>query len=183
MAGKANKSEKAYGDEAMAIVEQVACTNTALRRASRRLGQLYDEAFAPIGLRGTQVSLLTQIDAMTGASKPGDKLGPTLQDLAGELALRVSGITHALSPLIRDGLVELLQDPADARTKHASLTTKGRARLRKAVEHWAIANQHVEKVMGSVNTAKLRELADRISVETFDLPSELGSAVGRRSKS
>jgi DNA-binding MarR family transcriptional regulator len=101
----------------------------------------------------------------------------------GEMALRVSGITHALSPLIRDGLVELLQDPADARTKHASRTTKGRARLRKAVEHWTIANQHVEKVMGSVNTAKLRELADQISVETFDLSSELGSAVGRRSKS
>jgi DNA-binding MarR family transcriptional regulator len=183
MAGKVKKSEKAYGDEAMAIVEQVACTNTALRRASRRLGQLYDEAFAPTGLRGTQVSLLTQIDAMTGASKPGGKLGPTLQDLAGEMALRVSGITHALSPLIRDGLVELLQDPADARTKHAALTTRGRTRLRKAAEHWAIANQHVEKVMGSLRTAKLRELADQISVETFDLSSELGPTVGRRSKS
>jgi DNA-binding MarR family transcriptional regulator len=179
MAGKANKSEKAYGNEAMATVEQAACTNTALRRASRRLGQLYDKALAPTGLRGTQVSLMTQIDAMTGPSKPGGKLGPTLQDLAGETALRVSGITHALSPLIRDGLVELLQDPADARTKHASLTTKGRTRLRKAFEHWAIANQHVEKVMGSLNAAKLRELADRISVETFDLPSELGPTIGR----
>jgi DNA-binding MarR family transcriptional regulator len=182
MAGKTNKAEKTYSNAAMAIAEQVACTNTALRRASRRLGQLYDEALAPIGLRGTQLSLLSQIDAMTGPSKPGGKLGPTLQDLAAELALRVSGITHAMTPLIRDGLVELRQDPEDARTKHAALTSEGRAKLAKAVEYWAIANQHVERVMGSLTTAKLRELADQISVKAFDLSTEMGHIAGRRSK-
>jgi DNA-binding MarR family transcriptional regulator len=182
MAGKTNKAEKAYGNEAMAIVEQVACTNTALRRASRRLGQLYDEALAPTGLRGTQVSLLTQIDAMTGPSKPGGKLGPTLQDLAAEMALRVSGITHALTPLIRDGLIELHQDLADARTKHAVLTAKGRAKLANAVDYWAIANQHVERVMGSPKTAKLRELADQISREVFDLSTEMARSTARSSK-
>ncbi len=182
MAGKTNKAEKVYRSEAMAIAEQVACTNTALRRASRRLGQLYDEALAPTGLRGTQVSLLTQIDAMTGPSQPGGKLGPTLQDLAAELALRVSGISHALTPLIRDGLIVLTQDPADARTKHAVLTAKGRVKLAKAVEYWAIANQHVERVMGSPKTAKLREFADQVSMEVFDLSTEIGRSTARRSK-
>jgi DNA-binding MarR family transcriptional regulator len=182
MAGKTNKAEKAYSNAAMAIVEQVACTNTALRRASRRLGQLYDEALAPTGLRATQLSLLSQIDAMTGPPKPDGKVGPTLQDLAAELALRVSGITHAMTPLIRDGLVELRQDPEDARTKHAALTGEGIAKLAKAVEYWAIANRHVERVMGSLKTAKLRELADQISVEAFDLSTEMGRVAGRRSK-
>jgi len=160
--------------EALAAVHQVACTNTALRRASRRLGQLYDEALAPTGLRGTQVSLLAQIDAMTLPTKRGDTPGPTLQELASQASLRVSGITHALTPLVRDGLVELIQDSLDARMKHALLTSKGRARLGKAVEHWAVANRHVEKVMGSAKTAQLRELADQISTETFDLSAELG---------
>jgi DNA-binding MarR family transcriptional regulator len=182
MAAKTNKREKPYGSDAMAIVEQVACTNTALRRASRRLGQVYDEALAPTGLRGTQLSLLSQIDAMTGPSRPGGKLGPTLQDLAAEMTLRVSGITHAMTPLIRDGLVELRQDSEDARTKHAALTGEGRAKLAKAVEYWAIANRHVERVMGSLKTAKLRELADQISVEAFDLSTEMSSVSGRRSK-
>lgn len=160
--------------EALAGLQQVACTNTALRRASRRLGQLYDEALAPTGLRGTQVSLLTQIDAMTLPTNRGNAAGPTLQDLASQLSLRVSGITHALAPLVRDGLVELMQDSLDARVKHALLTSKGRARLAKAIERWAIANRHVEKIMGSAKTAKLRELADQISAETFDLSAELG---------
>jgi DNA-binding MarR family transcriptional regulator len=75
--------------------------------------------------------------------------------------------------LVRDGLVELMQDSLDARMKHALLTSKGRARLGKAVEHRAVANRHVEKVMGSAKTAKLRELADQISTETFDLSAEL----------
>ncbi|MDE5444209.1 MarR family transcriptional regulator [Bradyrhizobium sp. CSA207] len=160
--------------EALTGLQQVACTNTALRRASRRLGQLYDEALAPTGLRGTQVSLLTQIDAMTLPTNRGNAAGPTLQELASQLSLRVSGITHALTPLVRDGLVELMQDALDARVKHALLTSKGRTRLGKAIEHWAIANRHVEKIMGSAKTAKLRELADQISTERFDLSAELG---------
>src|ERR1700754_695674 len=163
MVGKAN-NEKSLVSEAMTTVQQAACTNTALRRASRRLGQLYDEALAPTGLRSTQVGLLTQIQVMADT---GSRLGPTLQDLAGELALRVSGITHALSPLIRDGLVDLLPDPADARVKHALLTAKGKAKWVKAVQYWAIANEHVEKVMSSAKAAKLRELADQISLEPF----------------
>ena len=93
----------------------------------------------------------------------------------------LSGITHALTPLIRDGLIELQQDPADARTKHASLTAKGKAKLAKAIEYWAIANQHVERVMGSPKTAKLRELADQVSTELFDLSTEVGGTA-RRSK-
>ncbi|PTT92617.1 MarR family transcriptional regulator, partial [Pseudomonas sp. HMWF031] len=44
----------------MAFVDLV-CTNTALRRAARRLGNLYDDALAPLGLKSTQVSLLTEI--------------------------------------------------------------------------------------------------------------------------
>ncbi len=173
-------TRKADISEALAVVREVACTNTALRRASRRLGQLYDEALAPTGLRGTQVSLLTQIDEMTLPTKRGEVPGPTLQELASKMSLRVSGITHALAPLVRDGLVELIQDAIDARMKHALLTSKGRARLVRATEHWAVANRHVEKVMGSAKTARLRELADQISTEAFDLSAELRSPSRKR---
>jgi DNA-binding MarR family transcriptional regulator len=143
------------------------------RCGARRAASVNDEALAPTGLRGTQVSLLAQIDAMTLPTKRGDAPGPTLQELASRASLRVSGITHALAPLVRDGLVELMQDSLDARMKHALLTSKGRALLGKAIEYWAVANRHVEKVMGSAKTAKLRELADQISAETFDLSAEL----------
>ena len=43
------------------------CNNAMLRRASRMLGQVYDEELAASGLRTTQHSLLAQIDKMKDA--------------------------------------------------------------------------------------------------------------------
>ena len=111
------------GIEAVAVPAELACTNTALRRAARRLGQLYDEALAPIGLKATQASLLAQIGGLARGQE-----GPTLQDLAERLAIGISALTHALRPLVRDGVVELRQDPQDGRTKRGILTCLGEAR-------------------------------------------------------
>src|SRR6201999_78973 len=69
------------------------CTNTALRRAARRLGHLYDEALAPLNLKATQVGLLAEIAKFRGSN---GQEGPTLQDLAELLAIQISAVTHAL---------------------------------------------------------------------------------------
>ena len=128
--------------EAVAVPATFACTNNALRRAARRLGQLYDEALAPIGLKATQAGLLAQIGELARGQE-----GPTLQDLAERLAIGISALTHALRPLVRDGLVELRQDPQDGRTKRGILTRLGKARLREAYLLWAAANRRVETVL------------------------------------
>lgn len=88
------------------MLSELACTNTALRRAARQLGHLYDEAVAPTDLKATQLGLLSQIDSLGGDD------GPTLQALAERLAIRISALTHALRPLVRDSLVELRPDAA-----------------------------------------------------------------------
>src|SRR5881409_2833261 len=75
------------------------CTNTALRLAARRLGQLYDEPLAPVDLKATQLALIAEIDKLMGA----DQQGPALQELATRLAIQLSALTHALRPLVRDG--------------------------------------------------------------------------------
>lgn len=140
------------------------CNNTALRRASRQLGQLYDDALAPLGLKATQFGLLVQIDRLTAASE-GD--GPTLQSLAEHLAIQISALTHALRPLVRDGLVAVRPDGKDKRSKRALLTATGRDRLGKAVAHWARANETVDTVLGADVARGLRVLADRISSDGF----------------
>ena len=101
--------------EAIGLMDELACTNRALRRAARQLGHLYDEAMAPAELKATQFGLLVQID------RSGGHDGPTLQALAERLAIRISAMTHALRPLVRDGLVELRPDAHDGRTKHAAV--------------------------------------------------------------
>ena len=98
--GVSNDAMKASALPPQELLAELACTNTALRRASRRLGQLYDDAVAPSGLKATQVGLLAQT---AGAYAGGKGEWPTLQSLAERLAVSISALTHALRPLIRDG--------------------------------------------------------------------------------
>ncbi|MGJ7490582.1 MarR family winged helix-turn-helix transcriptional regulator [Variovorax sp. ZT4R33] len=147
----------------LGLLSEWACTNTSLRRAARRLGQLYDEALSPLDLKATQLALIGQIDRLMVAYPQG----PTLQELAAQLAIQISALTHALRPLVRDGLVELRQDTDDRRTKHGVLTPLGKARLSEGVLRWSTANKQVELALGSASAAKLRELADQVASDEF----------------
>jgi DNA-binding MarR family transcriptional regulator len=150
--------------EGPSTYEILACTNTALRLAARRLGNLYDDALAPSGLKATQLGVLSEIQRW--ANTNGGQV-PTLQDLAGKLSIQISALTHALRPLVRDGLIALQPDELDGRTKRAALTTAGEARLGEALEYWATVNQRVEAVLGSDSAATLRALADLVASDEF----------------
>jgi DNA-binding MarR family transcriptional regulator len=142
---------------------ELVCTNTALRRAARRLGQLYDEAVAPTGLKATQVGALAQMMVL---HERDQHQWPTLQSLAERLAVSISALTHALRPLVRDGFVELQPDVHDGRTKRAVLSALGERRLQEALVLWADANQRVEVALGS-SAAALRALADDVASPEF----------------
>jgi len=141
-----------------------ACNNMALRRAARRLGNLYDDALEPAGLKATQMGLMAEVARMAAAAQGQP---PSLNELATRLAIQISALTHALRPLVRDGLVALKPDADDRRTKRAALTPAGATRLRAAAAHWARVNQRVETVLGREAAAVLRELADRVSSDEF----------------
>ncbi|MGY2147480.1 MarR family winged helix-turn-helix transcriptional regulator [Pseudomonas azotoformans] len=139
------------------------CTNTSLRLAARRLSQLYDEALAPLNLKATQLGLIVEIDTLMVAGPQG----PTLQELASRLAIQLSALTHAVRPLVRDGIVELHQDVRDRRTKHVVLTSLGKTRFSEGLVHWAAVNERVEAVLGPASAASLRALADQVASDAF----------------
>jgi len=148
----------------MNVFEVLACTNTALRRAARRLSHLYDDALAPLGLKATQISLLSEIERLTADN---DGQSPPLQNLAAKLSIQISAVTHALRPLIRDGLVALKAHENDKRVKCAFLTPLGLSQLSKALEYWAKANSRVESVLGAESAATLRFLSDYVASDEF----------------
>ena len=110
------------------------CTNISIRRAARRLAYLYDEAAECVDLKATQVTLAGTIDQLTNMHTAQ---GPTLLELAGAQAIQISALTHALRPLVRDGLVALQPDAQDKRTKRATLTDEGKTRLKQALLAWS----------------------------------------------
>jgi len=134
------------------------CNNSMLRRASRMLSQLYDDALAPSGLRATQHGLLAQIQIMDG---------PTLRQLSEEIVMDLSALGHTLKPLIRDGYVALVPDDRDGRVKHATLTKAGKKKLEQTTRLWSEAQQRFEAVFGEKRAASLRDVLQELSSEDF----------------
>lgn len=140
------------------------CTHTSLRRAGRQLTQLYDDALAPAGMTSSQAALMGQIDALSATA---DGAGPSLQMLSKRLAIQISALTHALRPLMRDGLVALVVDGSDRRIKRAVLTEKGRQQTDLMYVLWRQTNQRIEAVLGEGGTEQLRLLANKVASPDF----------------
>jgi DNA-binding MarR family transcriptional regulator len=124
------------------------CHCTALRKASRRISQLYDTALAPSGLKTTQRAILAQIARFEPT---------TVGSLAEALVMDAGALAHTLKPLERDRLVAIDVDPDDRRNRLIALTSLGRARLSESDMHWENAQRAFETALGRVESDALRE--------------------------
>jgi DNA-binding MarR family transcriptional regulator len=134
------------------------CNCTALRKATRRVSQLYDSALEPCGLRTTQRSILMQI-ARAGT--------PSLGELAEALVMDRGALTHTLKPLERDRLVEIRVDPEDRRNRLVALTATGRKKLEESQALWTRAQQGFEAAFGVAKSAALRQALEFVVSEDF----------------
>jgi DNA-binding MarR family transcriptional regulator len=132
------------------------CSATAMRKATRRVTQLYDQGLASTGLRSTQYAILDQLDRQ--ADPP-----PTMSELAEMLVLDRSSLGHNLRPLERDGLITLVAGDTDRRRRRVVLTTKGVAKLREGRRGWKLAQDRLDNVFGESEAAKLRATMLRIA--------------------
>ena len=137
----------------------VDCSNTGLRKATRRLGQLFDDVLEPSALKATQHSLLAHIAALEA---------PTMKMLAGSLVMDLSALGHTLKPLERDGFVTLARDKRDKRSKRVTLTTAGKVKLEEATELWRLAQGRFEAAFGPRKAQKLRKALNLLASEDFD---------------
>ncbi|UVK41112.1 MarR family winged helix-turn-helix transcriptional regulator [Mesorhizobium sp. AR10] len=137
------------------------CNNAMLRRATRKLGQFYDDVLAPSGLKATQQGLLYQIHI-------GDE--PAMGAIATALVMDLSALGHTLKPLIRDGYVETFADKADRRIKRVRLTPQGLVKLDEVMKLWRVAQQRFEDIVGKEQAESLRTALDGIAALDFDVP-------------
>jgi DNA-binding MarR family transcriptional regulator len=124
------------------------CSCTALRKASRRISQLYDAALAPSGLKTTQRAILAQISRSAPV---------TVGMLAEALVMDAGALAHTLKPLERDRMVAIGIDPDDRRNRLITLTAEGRARLTATDLLWAKAQQGFEAAFGRAESDALRD--------------------------
>jgi len=124
------------------------CLCGRLRRASRTLTRLYDEALTPAGLTVTQFSILRTLSRM-------DR--PTLADLCEKTAHEKSGLWRTVQPLIRQGLIDV---QPDGRVQRLILSDQGMMALVRAMPMWREAQGRVDRVLGPRGRALIDLLAD-----------------------
>src|SRR6218665_1669468 len=114
------------------------CSCTMLRKATRAMARIYDEALAGHGMTTAQFSLLRSISR-------GQPLA--LSRLAEEQEMDRSSLYRALAPIEKKGWVTVA--PGGGRTKLAALTPAGRAAMDAAAPDWEMVQARVEKGMGA----------------------------------
>jgi DNA-binding MarR family transcriptional regulator len=139
-------------------IEPSRCNGTALRKATRRVSQLYDSVLAPCGLRSTQRSILVHIARAET---------PTVGNLAAALVLDRSALAHNLKPLERDGLVAITVDPEDKRSRLVALTAQGEAKLAESTKLWEVAQNRFEAAFGNDHAQALRASLAQIASAEF----------------
>ena len=137
----------------------VSCNCYALRQASRRVSQLYDQLLAPSGLPATQYMLLVEVE----------KLGPiSLLPLATHMIMDRATIGHNIRPLEANGCLTLAVGE-DRRSRGASLTKAGRKVLAGAKPLWQRAHAIFEAKIGPEDSAKLRTMPRRVAEREFSV--------------
>ena len=114
------------------------CTARNLRKATRAITSLFDDALRPTGLRISQFGVLVALALAEEA---------TVSKLAALLDLDSTTMTRNLGPLERRGLVVSVVGE-DARSRVLRLTDKGRATLAAALRIWKRVQAHVVTGLG-----------------------------------
>jgi DNA-binding MarR family transcriptional regulator len=129
------------------------CICATLRKATRTVTQIYDNALRAAGMRATQFHILAEI---RGAGEA------TITQLTAALILDQTTLTRSLGLLERNGLVMVVPRP-DARLKAVKLTKKGDRALAAAQPHWASAQKQVMGVIGEDAWNALGAELDRLA--------------------
>ena len=126
------------------------CMATRARLAARSVSRDYDEALRPVGLKGTQLTVLVGVSLSRGAF--------TMTELADSLGMERSGLSRNLEPLERRGLVAIGPE-TQHRARYVELTDAGRAMIEDATPLWEQAQAKLRSRLGSGFDATMASLA------------------------
>jgi DNA-binding MarR family transcriptional regulator len=124
-----------------------ACLCLHLQRAARALARRFDDAFRPLGLTSGQYSM------MMALNRPEP---PSIGQVASVLAMDRTTLTAALKPLQRRGLVTVMVDADDRRSRRLKLTPAGRALLARAVPVWRRTHAGIDRLLPPAGPDRLR---------------------------
>ena len=139
------------------IRDVAGCSCLRLRRAARRVTQMYDQILAPSGLTIAQVGLLSYLYGtlvQTGG-------GIAVSALAQAVGIDPTTLNRNLKPLRSSGFVAIGADRKDRRIRSIRITKAGRTKLAAAIGLWRQAEDQLKERLGSGTATALNEIRDR----------------------
>ena len=129
------------------------CMCASLRRASRALTQLYEEALRPTGLRATQFTVLHTL-SLAGEVTQGE--------LGQILAMDSTTLTRTLAIMSRHGWIAKRRGE-DRREWRMRLSKSGEAQFKQALPHWERAQTRLRRQLGDELSDNLMKLTQEIT--------------------
>jgi DNA-binding MarR family transcriptional regulator len=129
------------------------CICASLRRASRAITQLYEDALRPTGLRGTQFTVLQTL-SLAGEVTQGD--------LGRILAMDSTTLTRTLTIMGRHGWI-VKHRGEDRREWRMRLSKAGETQFKLAFPHWEKAQTRLRQQLGTELSDNLMKLTQRIT--------------------
>ena len=123
------------------------CLCLHAQRAARALARRFDNALRPVGLTNGQFSMLMSLNRPQPA---------TMSSVASVLDMDRTTLTAALKPLQRRGLIDVLVDPKDARSRLLKLTEEGLLLLQRALPIWTASNSWVRSIGRRIRMARTK---------------------------
>ncbi len=138
------------------LQDAMGCTCLRMRRATRRLTQIYDHILQPSGLTVTQFGLLANLSAAVSGRSDVSSIGV----VAERIGMDPTTLNRNLKPLKVRGLIKDLSDPSDGRVRIVQITEKGQRELSKALALWRQAHAKLEEALGRKTRVALNEILD-----------------------
>src|SRR5689334_376821 len=129
------------------------CMCASLRRTARAVSQLYEDALRPVGLRGSQFTILQFL------SQAGEVTQGTLGEM---LAMDSTTLTRTLAIMLREGWLEERRG-SDRRERLLSLSGAGEKQLKRAKPAWENVQARLKHEVGNEDWGKLEQLINRVT--------------------
>ncbi len=128
------------------------CIAVRLRLVNRVVTNFYDEALRPLGLKVSQLNILT-VTARLGLARPA-RVCEILQ-------LDTSTLSRNVERMRAHGWLEVVPEE-DARAQPFRLTPQGKRLIEKAVPAWEEAQQQATELLGDEGIALLDRAAQKL---------------------
>lgn len=140
------------------LIPSLPCMCASLRRTSRALTQLYEDALRPTGLRATQFTVLQTL-SLAGEVTQGE--------LGQILAMDSTTLTRTLTIMGRHGWIAKRRGE-DRREWRMRLSKTGETQFKQALPHWEKAQTRLRRRLGEELSNNLMKLTQKVTNALID---------------